>query len=394
MRRINSSWNIILAFTCVFVLQSCGNRQSKKKIQNEKKLEVLQDENESFVYNFYIENSGSVKGYFKGNTNNAEVIIKEFYDRIDERLKSDEKITLNYINNQIIPQKENIDEWLNGTYANCNAAFSDLDVVLEQILQNTDDKTVNFVVSDYCFESRDGNLGKAQSGITNIFTKALDKNNDLSVIIYKYEAAFDGYYFPGKIKFVGSRPLYIWIFGPRTALKKISNLNTEQEREDEMYIQSHRSFVAQVQTNNKRMTNRERSCIYIKHWRCNRNESDLYKVDVKVSMKDIMLPVSAIQNIDNYSMIPVGYYVDNIQNIADDEYIFTIATKHPSPCTLNIYYKLDIPNWVEMSNDKGNTLPQDSTTYGIKNLIEGVTNAYRNQNANVFDISLLIEYKE
>ena len=387
-------WNIILVITCVFVLQSCGSRQSKKKIQTEEKLEVLQNKNELFIYNFYIENSGSVKGYFKGTANNAEVIIKEFYDRIDEKLKPEEKITLNYINNQIIPQKENIDEWLNGTYVNCNAAFSDLDVVLEQILQNTDSKTVNFVVSDYCFESRDGNLGKAQSGITNIFTKALDKNNDLSIIIYKYEAAFDGYYFPGKIKFVGSRPLYIWIFGPNAALKKISNLNIEQECENEIHIQSHRSFVAQVQTNNKRMTNNERSCIYIKHWRCNRNESDLYKVDIKVFMKDIMLPASAIQNIDNYRITPAGYYVDNVQYIANDEYIFTIATRHPSPCTLNIYYKLDIPNWVEKSNYEGNILPKDSTTYGIKNLIGGVVNAYKNQNANIFDISLLIKYKK
>ena len=84
-------------------------------------------------------------------------------------------------------------------------------------------------LSTFFSSSQDGNLGKAQSGITNIFTKALDKNNDLSIIIYKYEAAFDGYYFPGKIKFVGSRPLYIWIFGPNAALKKISNLNIEQE---------------------------------------------------------------------------------------------------------------------------------------------------------------------
>lgn len=393
MKRRNNFYlsNMLLTGALVLSFQSCSNGRNKDNIQSKELEEISQEIDVSYTYNFYIENSGSVKGYFKGKSNDAEVIIKEFYDRIDEKLKSDEKITLNYINNQIKPQKCSIDQWLNSIYINCNASFSDLDKVLEQILQLTDNKTVNFVISDYCFESKDGDLRKAQSGITKIFTKALDRNKDLSVSIYKYEASFSGNYFPGRINFVGNRPLYIWIFGPSNALRKISKLNTEQEKENEMFLQSSRTIIPQVQTNNKRMTNKDRTCLNVKHWQKDRYESDVYKVDLKVSTKNLMLPGSAIQNIENYTLIPNNYYIDNIQYFSDDEYIYTIATEHPSPCTLKINYTLDIPEWVITSNYEGTSLPKDSTTYGIKYLIEGVSNAYKNQNSNIFDIKLIIK---
>ena len=80
---------------------------------------------------------------------------------------------------------------------NCNSRFSDIDKVLEQILLTTNDNTINILLSDYCFESRFGNLDKAKSEITKIFTKGINKYNDLSIAIYKYEASFDGFHFPG-----------------------------------------------------------------------------------------------------------------------------------------------------------------------------------------------------
>ncbi len=380
---------VFIASTFVLSLQSCNGRQTKHDTPtNDTQTEVLKEL--SYTYNFYIENSGSVKGYFYGNSNDTEVIIKEFYDRIDEQLTPNEKITLNYINNTITRQNVSVDKWLNASYSKCNAKYSDLDQVLEQTLKNTDNKTVNFVVSDYCFESREGDLRKAQSGITKIFTKALNDNKDLSVSIYKYEASFNGYYFPGRIQFNGNRPLYVWIFGPSDALRKISKLNTTQPRESELYLQSHKSFNAKVITNNKRMS-RDGSYINVKDWDNDRHQADLFKANLKVKMNNNMLPKSAITNIDNYRVTPNNFYIEDIQYEADGEYIYTIATNHPSPCSLKINYALDIPKWVQLSNFEQNTLPKDSTTYGIKYLIEGVADAYKNQNLNIFDVNLILK---
>ena len=195
----------IVSLSCLYLMicSSCGNPRSgeSKNEDNTKEIEIVKKE--PITYNFYVENSGSVKGYFKGNTNDAGNILKEFYDRIEENKGDGDTISLNYINKGISSQKIPINKWLN------------------QILLTTNDNTINILLSDYCFESRFGNLDKAKSEITKIFTKGINKYNDLSIAIYKYEASFEGYYFPGKIKFNGKRPLYLWIFGPSRKVKDV-----------------------------------------------------------------------------------------------------------------------------------------------------------------------------
>lgn len=83
----------------------------------------------------------------------------------------------------------------------------------------TNDNTINILLSDYCFESRFGNLDKAKSEITKIFTKGINKYNDLSIAIYKYEASFEGLLFSRQNKIHGKRPLYLWILVPVEKLK-------------------------------------------------------------------------------------------------------------------------------------------------------------------------------
>ena len=191
----------IVSLSCLYLMicSSCGNPRSgeSKNEDNTKEIEIVKKE--PITYNFYVENSGSVKGFFKGNTNDAGNILKEFYDRIEENKGDDDTISLNYINNEISSQKITINKWLNQIYVNCNSRFSDIDKVLEQILLTTNDNTINILLSDYCFESRFGNLDKAKSEITKIFTKGINKYNDLSIAIYKYEASFDGFHFPGRL---------------------------------------------------------------------------------------------------------------------------------------------------------------------------------------------------
>ena len=186
----------IVSLSCLYLMicSSCGNPRSgeSKNEDNTKEIEIVKKE--PITYNFYVENSGSVKGFFKGNTNDAGNILKEFYDRIEENKGDDDTISLNYINNKINPQKITINKWLNQIHGKCTSPFSDIDKVLEQILLTTNDNTINILLSDYCFESRFGNLDKAKSEITNIFTKGINKYNDLSIAIYKYEASFDGFF--------------------------------------------------------------------------------------------------------------------------------------------------------------------------------------------------------
>ena len=380
----------IVSLSCLYLMicSSCGNPRSgeSKNEDNTKEIEIVKKE--PITYNFYVENSGSVKGFFKGNTNDAGNILKEFYDRIEENKGDDDTISLNYINNEISSQKITINKWLNQIHGKCTSPFSDIDKVLEQILLTTNDNTINILLSDYCFESRFGNLDKAKSEITNIFTKGINKYNDLSIAIYKYEASFDGFYFPGRIRFKGIRPLYLWIFGPSRKVKDVTNLPITLENEAKMFLQPMEVCTTMVVTNNARMTDKGKDII-VKHWKEDRYENNLYKVDIKVDLSKVIISDSEIKDITKYTIAPNEYYIDNIKSESKGQYIYTIATNQRHfACDLVIGYTTKLPDWVITSNFENNSLPKDSTTYGIKSLIEGVNNAYRNKYNNIFIINL------
>lgn len=382
---------ISLSFLGLILCSSCGNPRSVKQENEDNAKGIKIEKKEPITYKFYVENSGSVKGYFKGNTNDAGNILKEFYDRIEENKGGNDTISLNFINNEIIPQKTAINKWLNQIYVNCNSSYSDIDKVLEQTLLATNDNTINILLSDYCFESQFGNLDKAKSEITKIFTKGINKYNDLSIAIYKYEASFDGYYFPGKIKFNGKRPLYLWIFGPSRKVKDVTNLPITLESEAKMFLQPMEVCTTMVATKNARMTDKGKNII-VKHWKEDRYEDNLYKVDIIVDLSKVIISDSEIKDITKYTIAPNEYYIDNIKSGSKGQYIYTIATnQRPFACDLVIGYTTKLPDWVITSNFENNSLPKDSTTYGIKSLIEGVNNAYRNKYKNIFTINLSLK---
>lgn len=380
----------IISLSCIYLMiySSCGNPRSGESKDEDNTTEIVSKKTGPITYNFYVENSGSVKGYFKGNENDASNILKEFYDRIEENKGDGDTISLNYINNEIISQKVTINNWLNQIYINCNSSYSDIDKVLEQILLSTNDNTINIVLSDYCFESRFGNLDKAKSEITKIFTKGINKYNDLSIAIYKYEASFDGHYFPGRIRYNGKRPLYLWIFGPSRKVKDVSNLPITLKNEAKMFLQPMEKCTTMVVTNNARMTDKGKDII-VKHWKEDRYKDNLYKVDIKVDLSKVIISDLEIRDIQKYTIVPNEYYIDNIRSESNGQYIYTIATnRRPFACDLTIGYTTKLPDWVIASNFENNSLPKDSTTYGIKSLIEGVNNAYQNKYNNIFTINL------
>lgn len=206
--------------------------------------------------------------------------------------------------------------------------------------------------------------------------------------ILGYEASFEGYYFPGKIKFNGKRPLYLWIFGPSRKVKDVTNLPITLENEAKMFLQPMEVCTTMVITNNARMTDKGKDII-VKHWKEDRYENNLYKVDIKVDLSKVIISDSEIKDITKYTIAPNEYYIENIKSESKGQYIYTIATnQRPFACDLVIGYTTKLPDWVITSNFENNSLPKDSTTYGIKSLIEGVNNAYRNKYNNIFIINL------
>ena len=381
---------IILAYV-ITAIHGC-TRPPKQLVQEE----VILDNRPTMV-NIFVENSGSMKGFFAGNSQIKD-IIKEYYDRIGERQKDSDTITLNYINTQIENYSDNIKNYLAHTQSKCTASYSKVDNILTLAMEGCNDTTVNVVVSDYCFESNDGSLAMAASGITSLFSKQMRSNSSLSVAIIKYMSDFKGRYFPGGINCNKPLPFYIWIFGNAADVKQIANLPIKEGNCGKLLLQPKQFINHRIISKNARMIDGD--AIIVKKWNPNRgrgflcsrtDDSDEYIVNIEVDLNSVILSEGEIVNKQNYK-ISDGYTINSIKREKDNKYVFTISTPKPSPGLIMIDYSLDsLPQWVEDSNFAGVGIPKDSTTLGIKDLITGVYEAYHNNSKEYFTIKVILK---
>lgn len=381
--------HILLLFGVALILSCSRTPRQNIMISSE-------TDSRSVKVNLFIENSGSMKGYFTGNSQIKD-IIKEYYDRISEKQKKPDTITLNFINTQIENYGDDIKSFLANAQSKCNASYTKVDDILSFAMEGCNDSTVNIVISDYCFESNDGSLAMAASGVTKIFSEQMKSNSDLSVAIIKYMSDFKGKFFPGGINCNKPLPYYIWIFGNGKDVKQIANLPINNNC-GKLLLQPHQIINHKIISKKARMI--DGNAIIVGEWdkkrgrgfSCsNPDDSDDYIVKVEVDLSSVVLSEEDIVNDNNY-IISDGYKINSIDRDQDEKFIFTISTRHPSPGMLKIDYTLDnLPQWVEKSNFSGTGLPKDSTTFGIKDLITGVYDAYHNASKDFFSIRIVLK---
>ena len=337
-------------------------------------------------YHFMVENSGSVKGYFNGNSK-AKAILKNLYDRLDEQLNVDDTITLNYINTSITPFHASIEPFLQQTWSKCTASFTKLDDILSMAFSAANSESVTLLVSDYCFASNVGSLETAKSGITNLFTKGLKDNTGLSVAILKFNSDFNGKYYPGGLLCKQNLPFYVWVFGNAAKVKKVIELPNIINN-GILVLQPTETITPEIQFSNARMKGKSAGFVKVSMWKKDRH-NDTYSLTYKFPLSNIIMDKDAILNRNAYKL-PLGYIISNIE-VEKDTCTMTIATKRPSPGKLCIEYQSKLPNWVEESNFEGTGVPPEGKTLGVKSLIEGVYNAYINKDNNIFTINITLQ---
>jgi len=353
---------------------------------------------ESTTYNIFIENSGSMKGYFSGNsTSDLETIINDYYDRLtSENTVESDTITLNYINKKKDDSKMSIQRYLSTAQSRCTEKYTKIDDILAMAMDNAKGNTVNIVVSDYCFESDNGNYQTAQSRINKLFTNKLNLNNDLSVAILKYEVGFNGKYFPGGIPCNRKLPVYFWIFGDANRVKKVLALNVKTQPEQNLLLQSSKSMDFKLDASSKRAIKGNE--IHVKNLNADRKKSggcsssnlSSYSFKVIMDLSSSILSDQELKKTINYKMnssSSSAYTIESITN-QDSEYTFYISTEKPAPGSLDVAFKLFLPQWVEDSNYEGNGVPPAGKTTGIKYLIEGVYDAYHNKADSYFTFTI------
>ena len=387
----NQVSRLALLFSVVAIVAvSCDSPRKEKSNEDEKTSSVIQVSHSQSPthYKFYLENSGSVRGFFKG-TSDAKVVLTQLTDRLEENFIEGDTISYNYVSNKIIPYNKERDSFLKDAYNNCTAAYSELDKNLNMVLDNVDENSVGFLISDYCFESKNGNWLTAQSGITRLFTQRLNQNPDLTVAIVKYNVGFDGRYFPGNIKCKKLLPLYIWAFGTSENIKRVVNLKVKND--GVFVLQSYRylkSDVAKISGNKAAGRVYDNEAILVKHWKQERNR-DFYSLQFNCNVDCLALSDELLKNSSNYN-ITNGYDIEEIVN-KNGVYSMKIYTQRPAPGSIEIEYPYQLPLWVEESNFEGTGLPDDGTTLGFKYLVKGVFDAYNNKYENYFSTSITLK---
>lgn len=392
---IISLTSLVLLLLGALSFGSCG--RPKEGATNKDSTTLIPKVDESTTYNILIENSGSMKGYFSGNSSSdLETIINDYYDRLtSENTVEGDTITLNYINTKKEDSKMSIQDYLSTAKSKCTEKYTKIDDILEMAMKNAKGNTINIVISDYCFESDRGNYQTAQSRIKKLFTDRLNLNNDLSVAILKYETGFNGNYYPGGIPCNRKLPVYFWIFGDANRVKKVLALSVNTKPQQNLLLQCSKTMDFKLDASSKRAIKGNE--IHVKDLKADRNKSggctsssSSYSFKVKMDLSSSILSDQELKKTINYKLTSSSSSTYKIESITNQgsEYTFDISTDKPAPGSLEIAFKLFLPQWVEDSNFEGNGVPPLGKTTGIKYLIEGVYNAYHKKADTYFTFTI------
>ena len=391
---------ISLLICSILSLSSCNGQSHKRVLQPSPtgtpsgKLVVPKP-----TYNIYLENSGSMNGYVQSQAEFKETVGNFLTDiEINDLAKS---INLNYINSKILPIGLNIPSFINSlnpkSFINAGGKITSTDIskMLKSILDRTDDGCISIFISDCVFSPDKG--VSAQEYLVNqqleIKSNFAQKLNVLSysTMILRLTARFVGTFFNCSnltTQIDAQRPYYIWIIGKHEYIKELF------EKVDLRNFKGGgvRNFYC---LNNKKTTfsfailnspNFERDKANIKYQITNAKNITAglhmgeFQISFGINLKDALIDDEYILDCLNYT-IPANYKIEvKLSPIPVYTHIITMTTKNVKSQIINIKLKNELPHWVSLNNSINDTQikmgEEMNKTFGIKNLIEGVFEAY------------------
>ena len=330
--------------------------------------------------NIYVENSGSMNGYMCDGSNLKDAV----YDYVSDLKKNTNKCDLYYINSQIIPCKDSLDDYIKNltpssfAKAGGNLKNTDLRSIFKLIMNKHKANTVSVFVSDCILDIPQNAtfyFGNCQVSMKNTFNEALAKYPGLGVEILKLQSKFEGFWFCGKNKQMLNgvkRPYYIWVIGDKNILavlnEKVPVAKIIGGIDD--YCAYSTSQPLSFDITQKRFAV---------------NHANKIIVEVLADLRPSLQEESLLENIYQYSSEnPVQTKVMFVRSISKPEskYSHVINLEISSPQTLktasiSLNYP-EMPQWVKLTNDSTGIYANsiDKTT-GIQYLIQGVADAYR-----------------
>lgn len=331
----------------------------------------------------YVENSGSMDAYMCSGSDLKDAV----FDYVSDLQKYSDNCTLYYINSKIIPYGGNLQSYIKDltptsfAKAGGDRTNTDLRTIFENILSVHKKNTVTVFVSDCILDLPQNSLdflGNCEVSVKNTFNEALRRNPELGVMILKMESKFDGYWYcGGNMEYLSNvkRPYYIWILGNK---KILADLNAKVPVND--IYGGVKEYCAYVNNNGAVPFDIEKKIYVVNH-------HNVIKVNILADLRESLQNETTISNKFLYTLSnPTQASVAVVSKVTapNSQYSHLIQLDINSPATLKsqsvtFTYPL-MADWVEKSNDDtGDSVKQniDKTT-GIKHLIKGVAEAYKN----------------
>lgn len=337
----------------------------------------------------FIENSGSMDGYMCDGSQLKDVV----YDYISDINRISSKTELYYINSMLILYNGNLTNYikaLNPTAfknAGGNRSNTDLGDLIANVLNEVNDTTVCIFISDCILDlpAKDAQkfLTNCEIHIKDEVINAQKRVPDLGVEILRLSSDFNGkYFYPnGSIEMLKDvkRPYYMWIFGNKNYLSKLnaSVPFSQLAKYDLSGIVAFANYSnAPFDIFNNALTSK---IIVPAH-------GD-YHITIQADFRTTLQPDGVIQDKGNYTFNRSTIVVDGIYPISDAKSKYSHFIRFTIPKGTNIaqdcltFNTPKIPSWVSETNDETGVNIQENInkTTGIKYLIQGVADAYKNE---------------
>ncbi len=402
------------SFSLIFFLLSCESHRRESRIPAQDGNDSLSAESQPIHIKstkFFFENSGSMIGYINGPYD-----IKLLVSRILNGVNSD-TIETYFINNKLYEVKGGVDNFIkNLTPAGIkigNTNNSDLNNILQLVLDNTNEDEVSMLVTDGIY-SVQGNvndiLGQLKIASESTYKKFRNRLSeaDFETILIKLNSDFQGFYYPaggGSLKINQKRPYYLWLFGTAEMLSKAQqDINFTElpgyknqvvfqinDREEPFYtILNFYNRIGSFRPDRSQRSNDQITSIE----NVDRDrKSGEFQISIGVDFSNIAADNSYLLNVDNY-------HVDNdkfkiIEIVSADQlngkdasevkdkkisHVITIRSEINPVGEIEIMLLNKLPQWIAESNavDDANILNDSQSTFGLQYLIDGIARAYYN----------------
>lgn len=366
--------------------------------------------------NLFIENSASMNGFINDASDFQNAILA-----LTSKLKNNygkDNLTLGFINASVVPQHgEDPYQLVNMMLVRNNftsagpTSTTDLNNLIKLVLNNTDNNTLSFFISD-CIYSIKGTgttpslLGNCQNGTMDVFMERMNDTKDLSMLFVRMESNFNGGYWDylhpsGRASQQltnKNRPYFLCVVGTHdniVAFSKDISIEELPGYSQQYYLSGKdlsKTFYSVVSNPFKTgpISVEGDASVLI------RRDGNL-RFAIAVNLTDFPMTEEEKTNPESYS-VDGNFIIESIEPINNrfstnpDEkkkvvdnncthYIVVSPQGHPSDFSIHI--KRQVPSWVaDFSSDDDTGISNDNEeelkkTFGIMYFVNGVANAYR-----------------